>query len=154
MKVDGKFVDGVKDLVVFYADDDRDDLDTFVDVMDDLLRGSDVYTHDGGEKLLHALRNPPPTPGIIFLDLNMPGMSGYDVLKEIKESEELKNYPVVVLSTSSDEKTIANCHLLGANYYIPKANDYFLLKDSIDYALRMDWSTFIPDINEFVYKYN
>jgi CheY-like chemotaxis protein len=59
-------------------------------------------------------------PGLIMLDLNLPGLDGREVLKIIKSSPELKMIPVVVLTTSNDERDIEACYRDGANSYIQK----------------------------------
>jgi two-component system response regulator len=59
-------------------------------------------------------------PGLIMLDLNLPGTDGRDVLKIIKSDLKLKKIPVVVLTTSNDFKDIEKCYQLGANSYIQK----------------------------------
>lgn len=139
-------------LTVFYADDDQDDLDVFKDVAEDIDENLSVHTHNNGELLLNALDNPPPTPQIVFLDLNMPGKNGLQVLKEIRQERKLNDLPVVILSTSDDERTIGICRELGANYFITKATDYIELKKSIDHALNIDWGTFRPEPHDFSYK--
>ncbi len=63
-------------------------------------------------------------PGLIMLDLNLPGTDGRDVLKIIKSDLELKKIPVVVLTTSNDINDIEKCYLLGANSYIQKPVDF------------------------------
>lgn len=138
-------------LVVFYADDDHDDLDTFRDVIGDITE-ADLYTHDHGDKLIHALENPPPTPHMVFLDLNMPGKNGFEVLQELRQTRNFKDLPVIILSTSSDENSIAMSKELGANLYIPKANNYDMLKASVNHALKIDWANFKPGHSEFVYR--
>lgn len=62
-------------------------------------------------------------PGIILLDLNMPGIDGRTALKELKSSPEHKDIPIIVLTTSSDERDIEACYLDGANTYIHKPVD-------------------------------
>lgn len=62
-------------------------------------------------------------PGIILLDLNMPGIDGRTALQEIKGDERFRNIPVVVLTTSDDEKDINECYKVGANTYIQKPVD-------------------------------
>ncbi|MGK4569333.1 response regulator [Flavobacterium sp. 3HN19-14] len=94
------------DLTVFYVDDDADDLDFFTGVTNDISTNINVVTHDHGEKLIDALHNPPPSPHIIFLDLNMPGVNGFDVLKEVRQKQELKDVPVVIFSTAKDEESV------------------------------------------------
>ncbi|MES1241290.1 MAG: response regulator [Acidobacteriota bacterium] len=64
-----------------------------------------------------------PTPGVILLDLNLPGTDGREVLAEIKNDERLKKIPVVVLTTSVDERDINVCYRSGANSYIQKPVD-------------------------------
>ncbi len=69
---------------------------------------------------------------LIMLDLNLPDMSGVDILKRVKENEHLKRTPVVVLTTTDDEREIKRCYDLGANVYITKPVNY----DSFANAIR------------------
>ena len=62
-------------------------------------------------------------PGIILLDLNLPGTDGRKVLDEIKSNEDLKAIPVIVLTSSSDPRDIDGCYRAGANGYIRKPED-------------------------------
>jgi two-component system response regulator len=61
-----------------------------------------------------------PRPGIILLDLNLPGTDGRQVLEEIKSTDALKQIPVIVLTTSDDERDVAACYRAGANSYVQK----------------------------------
>jgi DNA-binding response OmpR family regulator len=61
---------------------------------------------------------------LILLDLNLPDMSGIDILEQIKGNEHTKCLPVVVLTTTDDEREIQKCYDLGANVYITKPVDY------------------------------
>jgi CheY-like chemotaxis protein len=61
---------------------------------------------------------------LILLDLNLPDMSGVDILAKIKANEHLKRAPVVVLTTTDDQREIQRCYDLGANVYITKPVDY------------------------------
>lgn len=61
---------------------------------------------------------------LILLDLNLPDMSGVDILKRVKENEHLKRSPVVVLTTTDDEREIQRCYDIGANVYITKPVNY------------------------------
>jgi len=65
-----------------------------------------------------------PRPDIIILDLNLPKKDGREVLREIKEDSNLKNIPVVVLTTSTAEKDILRAYDLHANAYITKPLDF------------------------------
>lgn len=64
-----------------------------------------------------------PRPGVILLDLNLPGTDGREVLSEIKQDPNLKQIPVIVLTTSKDERDIEVCYRCGANSYIQKPVD-------------------------------
>jgi DNA-binding response OmpR family regulator len=61
---------------------------------------------------------------LILLDLNLPDMSGLDILEKIKTNEHTRRMPVVVLTTTDDEREIQKCYDLGANVYITKPVDY------------------------------
>jgi two-component system, chemotaxis family, response regulator Rcp1 len=59
-------------------------------------------------------------PNLILLDLNMPRKNGFDVLKEIKENEQLKKIPIIIFTTSKTARDIDKAYELGANCYISK----------------------------------
>ncbi len=71
-------------------------------------------------------------PLLILLDLNLPDMSGVDILARVKESPVLRRAPVVVLTTTDDQREIQRCYDLGANVYITKPVDY----DGFAHAIR------------------
>jgi CheY-like chemotaxis protein len=64
-----------------------------------------------------------PRPDLILLDLNLPRMSGREVLEQIKEDPELRTIPVVVLTTSQAEQDIVKAYELNANCYVTKPVD-------------------------------
>ena len=87
------------------------------------LHNEIVHCATGDEALdrLHGrVPGDTPRPGIILLDLNLPGTDGREVLAEIKASDALKSIPVVVLTTSSDERDVEACYRAGASSYIQK----------------------------------
>ncbi|MBN9037393.1 MAG: response regulator [Rhizobiales bacterium] len=61
---------------------------------------------------------------LILLDLNLPDMTGVDILRKVKSNPHTKTTPVVVLTTTDDEREIKRCYDLGANVYITKPVDY------------------------------
>ncbi len=61
-----------------------------------------------------------PRPSIVLLDLKLPGTDGYEVLEIVKADPELRSIPVVMLTTSEDERDIQACYRAGANTYIRK----------------------------------
>ena len=75
-----------------------------------------LFEHDDG-----PLRN---GPALILLDLNLPDMSGTDILERVKSDPELKKTPVVDLTTTDDKLEIQRCYDLGCNVYITKPVNY------------------------------
>lgn len=63
-------------------------------------------------------------PVLVLLDLNLPDMSGTDILEKLKSDELLKRAPVVVLTTTDDQREIQRCYALGCNVYITKPVEY------------------------------
>ena len=63
-------------------------------------------------------------PALVLLDLNLPDMSGTEILAKIKAEPDLKRTPVVVLTTTDDKTEIQRCYDLGCNVYITKPVDY------------------------------
>ena len=61
---------------------------------------------------------------LILLDLNLPDMTGIDILKRVKDNATLKSAPVVVLTTTYDAQEIKRCYELGCNVYITKPVNY------------------------------
>jgi len=86
-----------------------------------------TVARDGVEALAYLRRQGPhsgaKTPDLILLDLNLPKKSGREVLAEIKEDEQLKSIPVVVLTTSADKEDIARAYSHHANCYVTKPVD-------------------------------
>lgn len=139
-------------LNIFYTDDDIDDIDIFTDVALEIDPQYVIHSYNSGKKLLTALDNPPPRPTMLFLDLNMPGLTGFDILIKLRASEIFKDLPIVIFSTSSDEMSIANSKKLGASFYVTKSADFMVFKNSIAHVLAIDWNTFIASEDTFVYK--
>ncbi len=90
-----------------------------------------------GDAALRYMRNLPPfvgrtRPHLILLDLHLPGLSGLDVLREIKLDPALRSVPVVVLTTSDEPREMTEAYCLGANSYVVKPLDFRQLKDMLD----------------------
>lgn len=70
-------------------------------------------------------------PGLVLLDLNMPGIDGRKALALIKQDSRLKKIPIVILTTSADENDIEQCYELGASTYIQKPVDFEGLVEAV-----------------------
>src|SRR6476661_995347 len=103
---------------LFYVDDDPDDLQLFKEVAESF--GEKVCVFQFPELMLYSLNHPPPVPSIIFVDLNMPSMNGFEVIKKIKNSPVLRSLPIIVYSTSSRLDDVLHCRELGASLFVTK----------------------------------
>jgi CheY-like chemotaxis protein len=120
---------GARPLAVLLVEDDPGDvliaqealragnLSTRLDVVRDGVEALDYLRHRG--EFAGATR-----PDLILLDLNLPRMSGHEVLAEVKSDPELRRIPVVVLSTSVAAEDIAKSYDLYANVYVAKPVDF------------------------------
>jgi len=79
---------------------------------------------NGEEALVHLRNQKNPLPGIILLDINMPRMNGLDLLKILKADERLRRIPVVVLTTSKEEKDRLESFNLSVAGYMIKPVEY------------------------------
>ena len=68
---------------------------------------------------------------LVLLDLNLPDMTGVDILAKVKANQHTKLSPVIVLTTTDDEREIQRCYDLGANVYITKPVDYEAFANAI-----------------------
>lgn len=98
------------------------------------LSGDDAldFLHREGE---YQKLTDEPKPGLVLLDLNLPGTDGREVVSIIKQSKTLKTIPVIVLSTSSNPKDIEDCYQFGANSYMLKPININELKISMKMML-------------------
>ena len=98
---------------------------------------SNQLTHflDGTSALEYLFNSPDGPahngPAMVLLDLNLPDMSGTDILTRIKSDPRLHRTPVVVLTTTDDKVEIARCYDLGCNVYITKPVNYESFSDAI-----------------------
>ena len=118
---------GRQRIIILVADDDEDDRFLMEEALEENELG-DVYFVEDGEELMDYLHHrdkysdpdSSPRPSLIVLDLNMPKKDGREALKEIKDDQELKKIPVVVLTTSKAEEDIFRTYDLGVNSFIVK----------------------------------
>lgn len=71
------------------------------------------------------------SPLLVLLDLNLPGLDGYEVLQQMKGDERTKRIPVVILTTTDDVHEVAKCYDLGCNVYVTKPVDYVQFSEAI-----------------------
>lgn len=120
-----------KPLIILIADDDENDLKMTLAAFAGRGTSSKVFAvHDGAEAMDYLHRRgefksrAPGNPDVLLLDLNMPRLDGWEVLRQIKADALLKSIPVVVFTSSQLERDVRECYELGANAYVVKPIDY------------------------------
>ncbi len=119
----------LKPLEILLADDNPGDVRLFIESLQDgkILNNLNVVW-DGAEAIDYlrkkVLMGAAPKPDFILLDLNMPKMSGHEVLQQIKADPDLKTIPVAVLTSSEAEKDMVNSYANDVNCYITKPLDF------------------------------
>lgn len=117
-----------------------DDDDADCDLARQALRAADAalgidVVHDGAQALRFVCRKPPfadrPCPGLVLLDLNMPGMDGREFLRRARAEASLRRLPVVVFTTSDAETDCVKAYELGANAYLTKPMSYDLFNKTL-----------------------
>ena len=111
--------------MIMLVEDDQIDVMTVKRALRDLGVINPLTVAGNGEEALEYLRDEDNIhPGIILLDLNMPKMNGIEFLKVIKEDEKLRRIPVIVLTTSKEEKDKLDSFNLSVAGYMVKPVDY------------------------------
>ncbi|MFT6506247.1 response regulator [Colwellia polaris] len=144
-----------KPFTILMADDDEDDRLLTQDALQESRVRNNLYCVEDGVELLEYLKREgkyadpekSPRPGLILLDLNMPRKDGREALKEIKADEELRNIPVVILTTSGQEEDKVKGYNLGAASYITKPVNFEGLVELMK-ALGKYWIEFVELPNE------
>jgi len=113
---------------ILLVEDDPGDAKRTIDALKDgRLRNRITHVKDGREAMAYLWREGEyanaPRPDLILLDLNMPRMNGQEVLAEVKEDPDLRRIPVVMMTSSEQEKDIMTAYNLHVNSYVVKPVD-------------------------------
>jgi CheY-like chemotaxis protein len=114
---------------VLLIDDDEDDQELFLLAMKEIAASVECVTLDNARSALTQLENRALIADVIFLDLNMPAMTGQQFLSELNKREALSDIPVIILSTSANTETINQAKALGAKSFITKPSNFKELKN-------------------------
>lgn len=109
---------------ILLVEDNDDHVELIRQTLEERRVANSIVHFDNAEAALSYLnRNGFESTSIVLLDLNLPGMSGHDFLKAIKENEKLKSIPVVILTTSAGEADRAAAYRHYVNSYLIKPID-------------------------------
>jgi CheY-like chemotaxis protein len=128
---------------IFYVEDDSDFAFIMQHAIQEVNTDLSVKIIDNGKdalEMLNQLSENRVKPRLIMLDLNLPGLSGLDLLKKIKETPYLKYVPVVLFSTSDNPKDVRASLEFGANAYLTKPSGYLNLVSCLS-SLHDFWFT-------------
>jgi two-component system response regulator len=136
----------MEEKIILLVEDNPDDVDlTLRAFKQNNIFNKVVVARDGVEALdylmgtgIHAGRDVKDLPVVTLLDLKLPKMDGLEVLKRIRSSEMTKLLPVVILTSSNEEKDLINGYTLGANSYIRKPVDFTHFVEAIK-SLGLYW---------------
>ena len=124
-------------LNVFLADDDSDDRTFFSDALREIPIQTTISEFNNGVDLMASLlSNNAEKPDVIFLDLKMPMMDGFECLADIRDLEKYADTPVIIYSTSYHPKEITRLNEMGASLYLQKPSSYNQLKTLLHKCLR------------------
>ncbi|MCU0550744.1 MAG: response regulator [Leptolyngbya sp. Prado105] len=134
------------DRVILLVEDNPDDEALAIRALKRHRIGNEiVVAHDGVEALdylfgtgIYAGRDTTLKPSVVLLDLKLPRINGLEVLRRLRENDETKLLPIVVLTTSSEENDLLTSYSLGCNSYICKPVDFSQFSEAIR-QLGMYW---------------
>jgi len=116
---------------ILLVEDNPKDLElTLIALERSQLANDVIVVEDGAEALDYLYRRgkyadlPPGKPAVVLLDLKLPKVDGLEVLKEIRDSTELRSLPVVMLTSSREEQDLVRSYELGVNAYVVKPVEF------------------------------
>lgn len=112
---------------ILLVDDDLDDAGLFMEALEEVDPTVRCYCATDGRDALNKLASM-EEPNVIFMDINMPIMNGWECLAYLKNEENFRHIPVILYSTSSHQREIRNAFDLGALCFFSKPYDFTELK--------------------------
>lgn len=138
--------EAIKKLVI--ADDDLDDQMLIKEAIENYPQHTtDITQVNDGMKLMKYLQAG-EVPDLLLLDLNMPYKTGMECLQEIRQDDQLRKMPVVILSTSKGSPDIESCFSLGAQFFFTKPCSFGELQQLVHDILDIDWKHFPPHMDK------
>jgi CheY-like chemotaxis protein len=142
-------------LYVVMADENKDDLQFFKQAFKEVKVKHDLFLVNDCHELLSYLKVADEVPHLVFLDLNMPGRSVLQCIREIRRTEKLQDIVIAIYNTSSVYDDVENTFIAGANVYIKKPADFTTFKKILQEVLSLSWLYVTDDLNRdnFILSY-
>jgi CheY-like chemotaxis protein len=116
-------------LTIYLIDDDMDDVELFREALEEVDPSVSLqYANDGYEAVRALTEQKQVLPDLIFLDISMPVFNGLQCLASFKKEEKLRDLPVIMYTTSSQEREVRAARELGASGFVTKPNEFKHLK--------------------------
>ena len=127
-----------KELIILVAEDDDGHADLIIEGLTESGVKNQILRFSNGEDVWKFFSNTGDMPGrsknhtyLLLLDINMPKMDGIEVLRRMKLEQELKEIPVMMLTTTDDPREVEVCYRLGCNVYITKPIDFIKFTETL-----------------------
>jgi len=128
----------MKHKIILLVDDDEDDQLIFKDAISEIFINVKCLTASNGKDAYSQLDKSSPAPSLIFLDLNMPVMNGFEFLKRVKDSLDHRKIPIIIYTTSDSPQDKKNTLDAGAVLFFTKTTDFKFLKTKLREILQSD----------------
>jgi len=126
---------------IFLADDDQDDRLFFSEALKEIPLHIETSEFPDGVGLMANLHSDEKLPDVIFLDLNMPMLNGFECLSDIRRDKKFENIPVIIYSTAFHKAEVERLQTMGATGYLRKPSSYNQLKTLVYKCVKsvQDW---------------
>lgn len=123
-------------ITILLVDDDEDCRLLVRDAIQSAHVENEIFEISNGEEALNFVRRLPPythapRPGLIYLDIDMPGIKGLEVLKELKQDPATRDIPIVMMTALDDDREKLEAAQAGANSYCVKPSDPFAFIETV-----------------------
>lgn len=124
-----------KTKTIFLIDDDKDDQQFFLTSLSEIDSTIQCNFANNGKDALDKLNNSSTTPDLIFIDINMPLMNGFECLTELRKQDRFSKTPIVILTTSKADAEAQCARVLGANVFLTKPSSVRSLQTKLQHVL-------------------
>lgn len=127
-----------KETIIVIADDDDGHAELIKEALEDAGICNKMIRFPNGDETWNFFNNKDSENAIsqdknylLLLDINMPILDGIEVLRRMKANKELKEIPIIMLTTTDDPKEIEECYKIGCNFYITKPVDFVKFAETL-----------------------